>query len=65
MIDKKEYFDSVLNFIDNLSDEEFDKLLIESGIEECPYENINKKYERLVKVYFSNVHKKGEISNEE
>ncbi|MBU5437775.1 hypothetical protein KQI42_07135 [Tissierella sp. MSJ-40] len=45
MMNKKEYFDSVLNFIDNLSDEEFDALLIESGIEKCPYEDFKQKYE--------------------
>lgn len=34
----KEYFDKVEKFIDNLTDEEFDRLLIKSGIENCPYE---------------------------
>lgn len=44
-MDKKQYFDSVLNYIDNLTDEEFDAILIESGLEECPYEDFTKKSE--------------------
>ena len=44
-MDKEKYFESVLNYIDNLTDEEFDELLIRSGIEECPYEDFTKKYE--------------------
>lgn len=42
---KKKYFESVLNYIDSLTDEEFDELLIRSGIEKCPYEDFIKKYE--------------------
>ncbi len=34
----KSYFDEVFEILDNMSDEDFDKLLIESGIENCPYE---------------------------
>ena len=45
MMDKKRYFESVLEYIDNLSDEEFDALLTEAGIEKCPYEEFQKKYE--------------------
>lgn len=31
------YFDDIDNLIDNMSNEQFEKLLIESGIENCPY----------------------------
>ena len=34
----KSYFDEVFEILDNMSDEDFDKLLIESGIDNCPYE---------------------------
>ena len=37
-MNSKDYFKKVNDFIDNLSDEEFDKLLKESGLEKCPYE---------------------------
>jgi len=35
-MDIKEYSKTVINYIDNLSDEEFDKLLKESGLGKCP-----------------------------
>lgn len=32
-----QYFDDINKLIDNMSNEEFEKLLVEAGIEECPY----------------------------
>ena len=32
------YFDEIDNWLDNLSVEEFDQVLINAGIENCPYE---------------------------
>lgn len=32
------YFSELFEKFDSLSDEEFDKLLLESGIEDCPYD---------------------------
>lgn len=32
------YFSELFEKFDNLSDEEFDELLLESGIEDCPYD---------------------------
>ena len=32
----KEYFEETIELLNNLTDEEFDNLLIESGIEKCP-----------------------------
>lgn len=34
------YFDRIKYAIDNMSDEEFDLLLLDSGIEDCPYEEL-------------------------
>lgn len=31
------YFDDIDSLIDNMSNEQFEKLLIKSGIENCPY----------------------------
>lgn len=31
------YFDDIDRLIDNMSDEEFEQLLIKAGIENCPY----------------------------
>ena len=31
------YFDDIDNFINNMSNEQFEKILIESGIENCQY----------------------------
>jgi len=36
-MDINKYFDGIEKFIDNLSDEQFDALMIECGIEKCPY----------------------------
>lgn len=33
------YFDKLLENFESLSDEEFEQLLINAGIENCPYEN--------------------------
>ena len=38
------YFDEVNEKINALSDEEFDQLLIDCGIEECPYEDEWERY---------------------
>ena len=38
-MDIKQYSQKVIKFIDNLTDEEFDQLLINTGIEECPFED--------------------------
>jgi hypothetical protein len=35
----KDYFDEVNEKLNSMSDEEFDQLLIECGIEDCPYED--------------------------
>lgn len=45
-MDIKEYSKSVCDFIDNLSDEEFDQILIESGLESCPF----KDYEEIINI---------------
>jgi hypothetical protein len=37
-MDSKRYFEEVSQKINNMSDEEFDQLLLESGLEKCPYE---------------------------
>jgi hypothetical protein len=37
-MDSKKYFKEVAQKINNMSDEEFDQLLVDSGIEKCPYE---------------------------
>jgi hypothetical protein len=37
-MDVKQYFEAVQEYINNLSEEEMDQLLIEAGIEKCPYE---------------------------
>lgn len=37
-MDIKTYFSEVREKIEKLSDEEFDQLLLESGLEKCPYE---------------------------
>lgn len=37
----KQYSKDVCEYIDNLTDEEFDELLLGSGIENCPYEDID------------------------
>lgn len=34
------YFERIKNAIDSMSDEEFDLLLVESGIENCPFEEL-------------------------
>lgn len=39
-MDVKRYSKIVCDYIDNLSDSEFDLILKESGIEKCPYEVI-------------------------
>lgn len=38
-MDIKKYGQKVLDYIDNLSDEEFDQMLIRAGIENCPFED--------------------------
>lgn len=39
-MDIKQYSKEVMQSIDSLTDEQFDKLLIEAGIEKCPLEKI-------------------------
>ncbi|MGJ0846454.1 hypothetical protein ACR77J_07190 [Tissierella praeacuta] len=36
---RAKYFNKINEYIANLPDKEFDELLIECGIEKCPYEN--------------------------
>lgn len=43
-MDVKEYFKTINEYIDNLTDEEFDALLIKSGINQCPYEEEETAY---------------------
>lgn len=38
------YFEKVEDKINNLTDKEFYKLVIDSGLEKCPYEEKNKIY---------------------
>jgi len=37
-MDIKNYSKKVFDYIDNLSDEEFDAMLVRAGIENCPFE---------------------------
>jgi hypothetical protein len=39
-----DYFNEANEKIDNLTDEEFKQLLIDSGIEDCPYEDEWERY---------------------
>ena len=48
-MDTSKYFEEVNRFIDNLSDEEFDDLLKESGIDNCPYEDYRKEFKTIIK----------------
>lgn len=45
-MDVKKYFEVVKEYLHDLSDEEFDTVLIESGIEECPFEDFKRVYGR-------------------
>lgn len=38
-MDIKNYSKKISDFIDNLSDEEFDAMLVRAGIENCPFED--------------------------
>lgn len=38
-MDIKKYGQNVSNYIDKLTDKKFDELLIECGIETCPYKS--------------------------
>lgn len=38
-MDIKQYSAEVIAAIESMSEEEFERLLLESGIENCPYEN--------------------------
>lgn len=40
----KNYFDRIIEKLESMSDKDFDELLIESGIESCPYELEKRTY---------------------
>lgn len=48
------YFSELFEKFDNLSDDEFDKLLVESGIEDCPYDI--SRYSKSANVVFKEVY---------
>lgn len=47
-MDIKEYGKIVCDFLDQLNDEEFDNLLLRSGIEKCPIEKTYKDYSSML-----------------
>jgi deoxycytidylate deaminase len=48
-MDIKKYGKEVIEYIKSLSDEEFSQLLIEAGIEKCPYEKTDtKEYDKVM-----------------
>ena len=38
-MDIKQYSREVLELLDNLTDDEFDSLLLDAGLDKCPFEN--------------------------
>lgn len=45
-MDVKLYFETINEFIDDLSDEDFDSLLLRAGIEDCPYDECEDEFVR-------------------
>lgn len=44
----KTYFEEVFEAFDNMSDEEFDVLILKSGIERCPIQEYKELYNKKV-----------------
>ena len=44
------YFDEVLKALDNMTDAEFDELLMKSGLEDCPIEEYQEEYSQQVTI---------------
>lgn len=50
-MDISKYFDEVNKKVDNISDEEFMQLLINSGLDKCPPRKIVKVKSKINKIY--------------
>ncbi|MFD2368520.1 hypothetical protein ACFSO0_00610 [Brevibacillus sp. GCM10020057] len=60
-MDIKKYTKQILDRLDSMNDEEFDQLLLDAGIEKCPFEESDSSYlgadELMINAYSYNTQK--------